>query len=99
MKKIILNLQFIFKPSYWLMNEPYSIMHDRLLNELMDNHKFTKMDRFTAILGNVEIWVSNYPYNVGIRSLSSNSRPSRLTIKKMWEKLNSEITINDIEKL
>lgn len=87
MKKLLSNLQFIFKPSYWLMNERYSKLHDDELNRLMDKYKFTRINGYTAYLGNTEIWISNFPYGVGIRSVCQRSRPSRLTIQKMNSKL------------
>jgi len=35
------NLQFIFKPQYWLMNYPYNVEVDKIVNELLDNHELT----------------------------------------------------------
>lgn len=40
----------------------YSEEWDKKLNELMETKKFQFIDRFTAKLGNFEIWVSNHPY-------------------------------------
>ncbi|NGM63544.1 hypothetical protein G5B30_16665 [Sphingobacterium sp. SGG-5] len=76
------------------MNEPYSPAHDSLLNKLMDEHEFTDFTRFTAKLGNVEIWISNYPHAVGLYDMCQNSRPSRLTILRMWKKLAKDIVKN-----
>ena len=95
MKKFILSLQFIFKPSYWLMNYSYSKAHDLKLNELMDNNKFTNINYYRADLGGVEIWKTNFPYAVGIYELHGISRPSRLTIQRMGRKL-EEDSINSL---
>lgn len=87
MKNFIKSLQFIFRPSFWLMNHSYCPVHDTILNKLMDKHDFTDIGAFTAYLGSVEIWIANYPYSVGIREVSCSSRPSRLTIVRMKKKL------------
>jgi hypothetical protein len=73
------------------MNKKYCPIHDRMINNLMDKYKFTYNDRFTAKLGYKEIWISNYPYSVGIYGLSHISRPSRLTILIMREKLLTDL--------
>ena len=85
MKNFILNLQFIFKPMYWFMHNPYSLEVDLLINKLLDNYKFTEIGEYTAILGKTEIWIANKPYgaiNVYSDSVLENYRPSRLTIKR-----------------
>ena len=35
-QQFILNLQFIFKPRYWVMNYEYSPKWDKKLNKLLD---------------------------------------------------------------
>lgn len=87
MKTFFKNLQFIFRPSFWIMNESYSELHDKTLNALMDKYPFTDIGYYTAYLGNVEVWIANYPYSVGIRGQHNRSRPSRLTILLMNRKL------------
>lgn len=87
MKNFILNLQFIFMPSFWIMNKRYCPIHDKALNILMQRHKFSNYNGYTAYLGDTKIWVANYPFAVGIRQLDSFTRPSRLTILRMRKKL------------
>lgn len=87
MKNFIKNLQFLFRPSFWLMNHSYSELHDKKLNALMDKYPFTSINCYTACLGNVEVWIANYPYGVGIYGMCRYSRPSRLTIVRMNRKL------------
>lgn len=91
MKKFFLSLQFIFRTRFWIMNHPYSKHHDAVLNMLMDKYDFTKINSHTAYLGNTLIWISNYPYAVGIDDISNISRPSRLTIVRMFKKLEKDI--------
>jgi hypothetical protein len=76
----------LFHPSYWIMLNRYDRSWDKKLNELLDKGKFSKIDRYTAELGGIEIWVANYPYaSMVIRSL--DVRPSCLTIKRAHTRL------------
>lgn len=89
LKTFILNLQFIFKPSYWLMNYPYSKEMDEFISKLLDNHDFTDISNFTAKLGGVVIWTANSPY-ASMTMYSSKVRPSRLTIQRGEKKLQKD---------
>lgn len=80
-------LYFLFRPSWWHQNYPYSKAWSDRLNELMDEHEFESIGSSTAKLGGVEIWVANHPYASfyvyhGIRVL-----PDRSTRKRAMEKL------------
>lgn len=89
MSRFIQNLKFIFMPHYWLMNGEYSNEWDNELNKLLDIYDFTKINEFTAYLGNTKIWINNYPYACftpyynGVASF----RPSRQTIYRANKKL------------
>jgi hypothetical protein len=83
MEEFIKNLQFIFRPNFWVMNYEFSKEWDDKLNELLDKYQFTNIDLCTASLGNANIWIANYPYGCfGLQHMLSKrpSRPSRLTI-------------------
>jgi|VirMetMinimDraft_7_1064189.scaffolds.fasta_scaffold133341_1 hypothetical protein len=86
-----LSLQFIFKPSYWLMNNPYSKELDDIILELLDKYDFKDIDSFkaTAKLGNAIIWIENRPYSciTLYETPLEHYRPSRLTILKALKKL------------
>lgn len=84
------SFKFIFIPSYWLMNNPYSKKWDDRLNELLDNHEFTNVGRYTANLGPQSIWIANYPYDCFspyALYTKAEFRPSRLTIYRANKKL------------
>lgn len=93
MKKIyrfILSLQFIFRPSYWILKDGYSEGWDHKLNKLLDENSFKNFDYYTAVLGTQKIWIANHPY----ASFTPHGdyskkvmRPSRLTIKRARKKL------------
>lgn len=90
MENFIKNLQFIFKPSYWLMNEPYNSDLDLFINELLDKHEFENVRNCTAILGGITMWIANIPYSCMMpyeNMIKPNIRPSRLTIQKGLRKL------------
>ena len=97
-RRFILNLQFIFKPHYWIMTQPYSRKWDYIFNSMLDEYKFeTSRDGgYTAKLGDKLIWVSNYPYdtftpyNRGINGEKVEFRASRLTILKARKKYKKE---------
>jgi hypothetical protein len=72
MINFIKNLKFIFKPMYWLMNNPYSEGWDDLLNHLMIQYKDDYVlghvndgKIYTIKFGDFVVWVQNYPYAFG----------------------------------
>ena len=91
-QQFILNLQFIFKPRYWVMNYEYSPKWDKKLNELLDKHTFdeSKDNNHTALLGTVYIWIENHPYASFMPYADTfkgkaKFRPSRLTIQRAYK--------------
>lgn len=91
MKDFILSLQFFFKPSYWIMNQPYSKDMDEIMQKLLDKYEFKDITQHTAYLGEYEIWIENRPYAcMLIRGYLDKCRPSRLTIKRGLDKLDKE---------
>jgi hypothetical protein len=91
MKKIstfIQNLQFIFKPRYWIMLGKYDSVWDAKLNELVKDHSFkSEAGKYSdsicyVSLGDVHMWVGNYPYSFLVQ----------LTIKSTY-------TISDTERV
>lgn len=99
MKKFFLNLQFIFMPNYWIMNEPYCKQLDQKISDLLDKEDFKYIDNYTAKLGNLTIWIENQPYACMMPyQLKFTCRPSRLTIKRGLKKLRSNL-INELISL
>jgi len=89
--KWLKNLKFIFMPSYWLMNHPYNKEVDMMINGLLDDYEFTNIGEYDAKLGATTIWIENHPY-ASMRLYNSNLimfRPSRLTIRRAYIKLNA----------
>jgi hypothetical protein len=90
------NLQFLFKPKYWLMNYEYNKEVDKIINDLLDKHELTfktvpyvpYTSDFICMLGNAEIWVGNIPYAFGTlhETELENYRPSRLTIQRLLKR-------------
>ena len=98
LKNFFLNLQFIFKPWYWIMSAPYSKDMDIHMNELMDKYTFTDYSAYTAYLGDNVIWVTNAPYGCIVpwnSTINNTGRPSRLTIQRGIRKLKKDCNIKD----
>ena len=96
-KRFILNLQFIFKPRYWVMNYEYSPKWDKELNKLLNEHTFdeSKDKGYTAFLGGMYIWIANHPYasfmpyDTKFKG-KARFRPSRLTIQRAYKQYFNE---------
>ena len=93
-------LSILLDPRCWIRNYRTCDYWDDTLNELMKEHKFRKHKflKYTAYLGNIEIWISNHPYasftlynNAGVRGM-----PRRSTVFKAMKKLNKDFI--DAEK-
>jgi hypothetical protein len=109
MNLFILTLYFILNPRWWFMNYNYSKQWDIIINQLLDKHKMKNIDQYTAKLGNLEIWISNYPYASCVLSPLSpvsgnfyiyiNKRPSRYTIYRLHKRLKIDsMSIEDIRE-
>lgn len=88
MKDFFKSLQFIFRPKFWLMNDPYDKDWDNEFNRLLDEYTFSNIGDHTSKLGDTEIWVANYPLHQ-FRKCYIMKRPSRLTIlraKKQFDR-------------
>ncbi len=88
MENFFRNLQFIFRPKFWLMNDSYDKDWDNEFNRLLYEHTFSDIDEHTAKLGDTEIWIANYPFAC-FRKRYADKRPSRLTIlraKKQFDR-------------
>lgn len=94
MLKTIKNLQFLFRPNFWLMNEPFSKEWDDKLNQLMDKFEpvLGRPSSLDGVIHTVEfgghcVWISNYPYAYGkpysTSMIFNGVRPSRLTILRL----------------
>lgn len=107
--KFVKNLQFLFRPNYWIMNYSYDETWDTVLNHLLDSHDFVIQDddKYVATLNGLEIWVTNHPYGSFTpwdRRLSQTVRvrPSRLTLvraHKMYQQSIKNNQRNQMRKL
>lgn len=52
-------------PIYWLQNSPTCWNWDTELNRLMDEGGITDLTNYIATIGDVKIWIRNYPYAFG----------------------------------
>ena len=94
LEKQIRSLQFIFRPRFWMMNDPFNQEWDDKLNQLMDKFE-PEYGKPNSIDGHVHtvsfdgnvVWIQNYPYAYGTPygfwGTSPEIRPSRLTILRL----------------
>ena len=107
MKKFLLNLQFIFRPRYWLMYYSYNKEIDNIINSLLDKYEFSQIFKFsdvlgyTAFLGDIKIWIENRSYICYIAPYEfiHKYRPSRITTLKGIRKLNEKIKENELAEI
>ncbi len=99
MNKFLLTIYFVVNPRWWVMNDYYNEIWDRELNNLLDNYKLKDIDKYTATLNGVEIWIGNYPY--AYASVYTNGhvygRPSRWTIYRLRQRVKVDsMTVEEI---
>jgi len=86
MKKFLFYLSIIFKPKWWIILGHYNAEVDKLLNELMEKHKFEPPIGGYSKLGTTRWWVCNYPASAFEPHKINRIRPSRYTIYKAYQK-------------
>lgn len=86
-------IKVLLTPSCWIRDHPTSKVWDMRLLNLMEENKWRVNDRYTACLGNIEIWIANYPYTsfnpcntAGLRVL-----PSRKTSLYAMDRLEQDL--------
>ena len=96
-KDFKIKLKIFFNLSYSTMNYKYSKEWDLRLNQLMNEHSFTRISDHSAYLGDTELWISNHPYasfvEMGETFLIRDDqrvRASKLTIYKAHKKLEQD---------
>lgn len=76
----------IFMPDFWLMNYKYNWKWDKILNDNISKGVVVRISACECQVGDVLVWVSNYPYGYGTPftlKLGELPRPSRRTILKL----------------
>lgn len=82
------SLQFIFRPSFWISNDPVNWGWDARIRELIDNKaEAEQLGEHRALIGDAHVWTSNYPYAYGYRADGRDGLPSRLTRIELREYL------------
>ncbi len=100
--EILCWIKVIVRPSYWLMNEKFSLAWDTKIRELMQVHEFVYGSKATATLGSYLIWIENHPYAsfkpYAHFSDTPECRPSRVTIMLARAKLLREVGSQKVKK-
>ena len=85
---------FIFRPDYWIMNDPFNKEWDNELKQLLLRYSFTNIGSHYATLGDTNIWIGNHPY-AAFTNERDDKRPSRLTIWRAKKLLDKQIELNE----
>lgn len=66
LKRFLKSLQFIFRPSFWIVQGKYDASFDYKLRLLAKSHTFEYISHSTAVtkLGSIYVWSTNYPYGI-----------------------------------
>jgi hypothetical protein len=81
------------------MYSRYSKVWDEKFNELLNTYNFVLVDKYTAKIGEWEVWITTYPYaSFTLYNPRVLCRPSRFTIKKAWAKLHKDTNIGNDEE-
>lgn len=101
MKRLFIDLSFLFRPSFWLMNHSYNKRWDEFISYIIDNriepieiHEFAMTIRVDGEK-DTSVWLENYPYAYGVvHGDALRVRPSRYNIVR----LNKYITDYQLNK-
>ena len=73
----------IVRANFWNIREKYDPEIDAFINEIMDRNIEGKIREHSVGYGDVEVWISNYPYSYGtIYIPPQEGRPSLYTVYK-----------------
>jgi hypothetical protein len=88
-------LKVLTTPRCWIRNDPTSKAWDKELNKLLDtnniilgSYRGESDSYYTLLVGDVEVWVSNFPYAYGSKhraGLAEAKLPSRATVFRLRE--------------
>lgn len=80
-------LRVLLTPSCWIQGEPYVKDVDKVLREAMEKHTFVAIDHYYARLGNLVLWIANYPYDCMLLDTAGiKGRAKRTTILRAYDK-------------
>lgn len=85
--------QRLFTPSAWMQRGRTCKLYDKALHDALDaGVKPIRVNEYTAKIGDVVIWVGNYPYSYGhpYETVASNSPLPKMGTRKRIYRLLSE---------
>lgn len=81
-------MRVLLCPKCWMQLNPYSPEWDAHLNQLMADDRFKKVDGHTAMIGGLEVWISNHPYgSFTLHNPCLSIRPKRSTILRAHRRM------------
>lgn len=101
-QKVMLRIRVAFKPSYWVMINKYSKPLDEKVNAYLDAGEefFPEVNRFSstiykAMLGDLTLWITNYPYGAISVQHMRCSRATILRCEPLVEKALLEANVRE----
>lgn len=55
----------LFRPKFWYQSYDTCYIYDKNINLAIEKYGIKQVDRYTVLIGDVEIWIRNYPYAFG----------------------------------
>ena len=96
---MVIGLQFIFRPSFWISNSGVNLTYDAWLQKELDKpDPVSCVGQYTCVVGGKVIWVGNFPYSYGhLYSPEIEALPRRATRIKLQNKLIEHSLKTEIE--
>ena len=99
MKELLLDLQYIFRPSFWMQNGLTCKVWDKRLNKLMDEAKVvTRTSEYSVSIDGVPIWTGNYPYAYGNMYCGSRLLPKCRTRERLQRFIDQKLFEKEYKK-
>lgn len=86
-------------PKFWFQNEPTCKEWDAILNEQIDKYEVEVLDKYTAKIGNLEVWISNYPYAFGSCNRPKYDKLPKVSTRRRLLKIVNENKKSELEEI
>lgn len=89
------------RTNFWTIREKYDKTIDTFINDIMDRDIEGKFSSYTVKYGDVEIWISNYPYSYATIHFPvwQDGRPSLHTVYKFKKFIDAKKLQHDVKYL
>lgn len=85
MKKLKYLLKILYTPNIWIRMGTCSRQWDAVLNSALNTGALERVDKYTCMIGGIEVWIANYPYSYGSKNDGYFHLPFRSTVFRLKE--------------